>query len=196
MTSATPDLYIPIGYDVSDGLDGSPLRHLMSPSGYHMTVIGPDPEREAFREQFVRTVRETGECDIVEVGEGMVSVDVLLNEMYRRQTASDLLHAHGKRAQFSRLLVIIHTTASAAARSRAKVLIEQSRWTGITVYIEFGSYHESGLPSAMMNSWTTVFLGEESELWVRSRYNSVPLAQTNQYVVTEATKSVVSAVLV
>lgn len=152
-------LTIPIGFDVSEGLDGGYIEHLMSPGGYHICTVGSRPERLAFRDRFVQAVRDAGVDDIVLID----SRDADLARTTTR-AVNDLRWRQGTRMapNLPPRLVVVPSDLPEEYRGQVRKLIDEGRFYGVTLLTEFDRVGAPHMAYSSMNSQTIVYVGANS----------------------------------
>lgn len=152
-------LAIPLGFDVSVGLDGGYIEHLMSPGGYHICAVGSQPERQAFRDRFVQAVRAVGVEDIVRLD----SQDADLERTVKR-TVQDLLWRQGTQMapNLPPRLVTVPVDLPEKCRYEVRSLIDEGRFYGVTVLTEFDHIRAPYMTYSSANSQTVIYFGANS----------------------------------
>lgn len=170
-------LTVPIGFDVSEGLDGGYIEHLMSPGGYHICAVGSQPERAAFSDRFVRAVRSVGVEDIVRLD----SRDADLERTVKR-TVQDLLWRQGTQMapNLPPRLIVVPSDLPEEHRYEVRSLIDEGRFYGVTVLTEFDHVRAPYMTYSSANSQTVVYFGADSAQEAHAHTGwAVPLIQSD-----------------
>lgn len=152
-------LSVPLGFDVSVGLDGGYIEHLMSPGGYHICAVGAQPERQAFRDRFIQAVRDAGVDDIVLID----SQDADLERTITR-AVNDLRWRQGTRMapDLPPRLVVVPSDLPEKYRGQVRKLIDEGRFYGVTLLTEFDRVGAPHMTYSSANSQTIVYVGANS----------------------------------
>lgn len=152
-------LTVPLGFDVSGGLDGERIGHMMSPGGYHICIIGPEPERVEYRERFVRASQDAGLTDVMRISADdphlARTMQAVVNDLRWRQgthLTSDLPPR----------LVTVPADLPEEHRGYIRKLLDEGRFYGVTVLTEFERAAAPHASHATYNSKTVIYLGARS----------------------------------